>query len=408
MAVNYEEKLYNQLLNNEMSAQKSADTKNSEAVLNSAENEYSPESYEGGIADQRLDEAINKYLNDRGFDYNTADDADYQAYAQEYRENAKRGRELSKSTAKELANGYNPTYADTVASEVYNQQLENITDAIPQFQSAAAQVNSGTQSQIANAVNIYNNQSQRDYNRYRDTVGDKKNFLNYLYNRYATDRQNDVQQNANNASVYGTKLESLQSNLENARSIDNQRYLYNTQSADNAAQIAQQERENLQKIAYQRAEDKYNEKIAAAKATQEKNKNAGETENANAVFESMGVTKDDFKAGTDSKESGKLYVENGAVNYTVYAQTYIDQKYREGYLNDDERDYLYKKIGITSDGSSYNSELADSYAITLGFDNKRKDKNYIKSCIIQGHNMGDLSAADVAYLSAKYGLSLDD
>ena len=91
----------------------------------------------------------------------------------------------------------------------------------------------------------------------------------------------------------------------------------------------------------------------------------------------------------------------------VYAQTYIDEKYREGYINDDERDYLYKKIGITSDGSKYNSELADSFATTMRLD-RQKNKKFIRGSIIQGHNMGQLSAADVAYLSAKYGLSLDD
>lgn len=411
MAVYDEEKLYNELMNGAPSAEQSAETLNSAAALKEGEGYAAPGEYTGGIADQKLDEAINKYLNSRGFNYNTADDPDYQAYVREYNENAKQGRELSRATAKTLANGYNPTYADTVSDEVYNSYMENVTDAIPQFKNLAAMENSGRENQLANAVNIYSTQAQKDYGRYRDTVGDKKNFLNYLYDRYATDRQSDVQQNADKASIYGTRLSSAQSNLESARSIDNQRYLYNTQSADNRAQLAQQERENQQKIAYMKAEDEYNAKVAAAKEKakekQQNKKNAGKTENANAILASMGVSKEDFAPGTDTKDPGKLYVENGAVNYTVYAQTYIDTKYKEGYLNDDERDYLYEKLGITSDGSKYNSELADSYAITMGLD-KMNNKNWIKSTIIQGHNMGQLSSADVSYLSAKYGLSLDD
>ncbi len=407
MAVYDEEKLYNVLMNGAPSAEQSTATQNSAAALKTGESYAVPGEYTGGIADQKLDAAINKYLNSRGFNYNTADDPDYQAYVKEYNENAKQGRELSKATAKTLANGYNPTYADTVSDEVYNSYMENVTDAIPQFKNLAATVNSGRENQLANAVNIYSTQAQKDYGRYRDTVGDKKNFLNYLYDRYATDRQSDVQQNADKASIYGTRLSSAQSNLESARSIDNQRYLYNTQSADNRAQLVQQERENQQKIAYQKAEDAYNARIKKEKEEQKKKKNAGKTENANAVLASMGVSKEDFSPGTDTKDPGKLYVENGAVNYTVYAQTYIDTKYKEGYLNDDERDYLYGKLGITSDGSKYNSELADSYAITMGLD-KMNNKNWIKSNIIQGHNLGQLSSADVSYLSAKYGLSLDD
>ncbi|MGN1434063.1 MAG: hypothetical protein ACI4XI_10220 [Ruminococcus sp.] len=407
MAVYDEEKLYNELMNAAPSAEQSAETQNSAAALKAGESYAVPGEYTGGIADQKLDEAINKYLSSRGFNYNTAEDPDYQAYVREYNENAKQGRALSSATAKTLANGYNPTYADTVSDEVYNSYMENVTDAIPQFKNLAAMENTGRENQLANAVNIYSTQSEKDYSRYRDTVGDKKNFLNYLYDRYATDRQSDVQKNADKASIYGTRLSSAQSNLENARNIDTQRYLYNTQSADNRAQLAQQELENQQKIAYQKAEDEYNARVAKEKEEQQNKENAGKTENANAILASMGVSKEDFAPGTDEKEPGELYVENGAVNYTVYAQTYIDTKYREGYLNDDERDYLYEKLGITSDGSSYNSELADSYAITMGLD-KMNNKNWIKSTIIQGHNMGQLSSADVSYLSAKYGLSLDD
>ena len=50
------------------------------AALKEGESYAEPGEYTGGIADQKLDEAINKYLNSRGFNYNTADDPDYQAW----------------------------------------------------------------------------------------------------------------------------------------------------------------------------------------------------------------------------------------------------------------------------------------------------------------------------------------
>ena len=118
MAVYDEEKLYNELMNGAPSAEQSTATQNSLAALKEGEGYAAPGEYTGGIADRKLDEAINKYLNSRGFNYNTADDPDYQAYVREYNENAKQGRELSRATAKSLANGYNPTYADTVSDEV--------------------------------------------------------------------------------------------------------------------------------------------------------------------------------------------------------------------------------------------------------------------------------------------------
>lgn len=412
MSVNSEEKIYNDLMNEVPSQTVSGDTKQSAAALAGAESAAAnavgdyKSTYSG-----KLDDAINSYLTGRGFEYDPMQDKAYQQYRKEFAQNAALARDTSRNTANQLAGGYNPTYADTVANEVYNDRMGNISDAESTFRGLAQQDYQAKQEKNANVLNLYNTLEGTDYSRNRDTVGDYKNYLNLLASRYSTDRQADTNLDSANNDIYSTKLNGAVNNLSSARAADSQRYLYDTVSANQLAQNAQAERENSQKIEYERNKAVYTAYVkaqkAAEKAKAKAEKNKGKTENANAVFASMGVTKNDFKKGTGNKEDGALYKEGGAVNYTVYAQTYIDEKYREGYINDDERDYLYKKIGITSDGSKYNSELADSFATTMGLD-KQKNKKFIRGSIIQGHNMGQLSAADVAYLSAKYGLSLDD
>lgn len=412
MSVNSEEKIYNDLMNEVPSQTVSGDTKQSAAALAGAESTATgqADNYKSTYSG-KLDDAISNYLTGRGFEYDPMQDKAYQQYRKEFAQNAAMARDTSRNTAKQLSGGYNPTYADTVANEVYNDRRGNISDAESTFRGLAQQDYQAKQEKNANVLNLYNTLEGTDYSRNRDTVGDYKNYLNLLASRYSTDRQADVNLDSANNDVYSTKLNGAVNNLSSARAADSQRYLYDTVSANQLAQNAQAERENAQKIEYERNKAAYTAytkaQKAAEKAKAKAEKNKGKTENANAVFASMGVTKDDFKKGKGNKEDGALYKEGGAVNYTVYAQTYIDEKYREGYINDDERDYLYKKIGITSDGSKYNSELADSYATTMGLD-RQKNKKYIRGSIIQGHNMGQLSAADVAYLSAKYGLSLDD
>jgi hypothetical protein len=412
LSVNSEEKIYNELMNEVPSQTVSGDTKQSAAALAGAE------STARGQADDykstysgKLDDAISNYLTGRGFEYDPMQDKAYQQYRKEFAQNAAMARDTSRNTANQLAGGYNPTYADTVADEVYNGRMGNISDAESTFRGLAQQDYQSKQEKNANVLNLYNTLEGTDYSRNRDKTGDYKNYLNLLASRYSTDRQADTNLDSANNDVYSAKLNGAVNNLSSARAADSQRYLYDKVSANQLAQNAQAERENAQKIEYERNKAAYTAytkaQKAAEKAKAKAEKNKGKTENANAVFASMGVTKDDFKKGTGNKEDGALYKEGGAVNYTVYAQTYIDEKYREGYINDDERDYLYKKIGITSDGSKYNSELADSYATTMGLD-RQKNKKFIRGSIIQGHNMGQLSAADVAYLSAKYGLSLDD
>lgn len=412
MNVNSEEKIYNDLMNEVPSQTVSGDTKQSAAALAGAESTATgqADNYKSTYSG-KLDDAISNYLTGRGFEYDPMQDKAYQQYRKEFAQNAAMARDTSRNTANQLSGGYNPTYADTVADEVYNGRMGNISDAESTFRGLAQQDYQAKQEKNANVLNLYNTLEGTDYSRNRDTVGDYKNYLNLLASRYSTDRQADVNLDSANNDVYSTKLNGAVNNLSSARAADSQRYLYDTVSANQLAQNAQAERENAQKIEYERNKAAYTAytkaQKAAEKAKAKAEKNKGKTENANAVFASMGVTKDDFKKGKGNKEDGALYKEGGAVNYTVYAQTYIDEKYREGYINDDERDYLYKKIGITSDGSKYNSELADSYATTMGLD-RQKNKKYIRGSIIQGHNMGQLSAADVAYLSAKYGLSLDD
>lgn len=412
MSVNSEEKIYNDLMNEVPSQTVSGDTKQSAAALAGAESAAANQTgdYKSTYSG-KLDDAISNYLTGRGFEYDPMQDKAYQQYRKEFAQNTAMARNTSRNTANQLAGGYNPTYADTVADEVYNDRMGNISDAESTFKGLAQQDYQAKQEQNANVLNLYNTLEGTDYSRNRDKTGDYKNYLNLLASRYSTDRQADTNLDSAKNDIYSAKLNGAVNNLSSVRAADSQRYLYDTVSANQLAQNAQAERENNQKIEYEKNKAAYTAYVkaqtAAEKAKAKAEKNKGKTENANAVFASMGVTKNDFKKGTGNKEDGALYKEGGAVNYTVYAQTYIDEKYREGYINDDERDYLYKKIGITSDGSKYNSELADSYATTMGLD-KQKNKKFIRGSIIQGHNMGQLSAADVAYLSAKYGLSLDD
>lgn len=343
MSVKDEEKVYNELMQNAPTAEQSASTLKSAAALQNAEQTGTmPTAYTGSTADEKLDEAINKWLSSRGFNYNTANDKDYQTYVQQFKQNATKGRELSKQTATQLANGYNPTYADTVASEVYNQQLENVTNAIPTFKSLAEQQYNAEQTRQGNIANLYATQAQTDYSRYRNTVADNKNYLEYLYNRYATDRQSDVEQNANKASIYGSQLSATQNNLSEARSYNNQNYLYNTQSAESRANIAEQEYENNQKIAYDKAKAEYDaeqERLAEEQAAREAEQKA----------EQKLIDEENERR---YKRNGSKYIEAYNLkdaNYE-YQTTQLAIGYYKGYISLGEMDYIADELNInTSD-----------------------------------------------------------
>lgn len=361
--------------------------------------------YSGSYGD-KIDTAINSWLSNRGFDYNTSNDKDYQKYVEQYKDNTQTGAQLSRQTADRLANGYEPSYADIVAGEVANKQMENVSDAVPTYKQMAQLDYNAEQNRLANAGNIYSQLDSTEYSRNRDLTQDYKNQLNTLYNRYVADRQSDLQLNELNNNIYETKLNAEQNRIEDERNAENSRYIYNTQSADSKAQIAQAEEENDRKIQYNKSQDAYNNWVEMVKDMQKESKDKGKTRNAEAVFAAMGVTKNDFK------EDGDKYDEKGINNYVTYSKAYIDGALEAGRINSDERDYLYNKIGVTSDDEKYNNGIAESF---INAYLKKEDKNgnvsyaneaFTKKQLEIGFDKGHISKDDVAYIAAKLGINI--
>ena len=358
--------------------------------------------YSGSYGD-KIDTAINSWLSNRGFDYNTSNDKDYQKYVEQYKDNTQTGAQLSRQTAAQLANGYEPSYA---AGEVANKQMENVSDAVPTYKQMAQLDYNAEQNRLANTGNIYSQLDSTEYSRNRDLTQDYKNQLNTLYNRYVADRQSNLQLNELNNNIYETKLNAEQNRIEDERNAENSRYIYNTQSADSKAQIAQAEAENNRKIEYAKSEDAYNNWVERVKDMQKKSKDKGKTRNAEAVFAAMGVTKKDFK------EDGDKYDEKGINNYVTYSKAYIDGALEAGRINSDERDYLYNKIGVTSDDEKYNNGIAESF---INAYLKKEDKNgnvsyaneaFTKKQLEIGFDKGHISKDDVAYIAAKLGINI--
>lgn len=409
-----DDKKFLELLGKNQGNTVSNSTLQSNAQLSAAEKSGVPDNYSNTYGG-KIDSAINSWLANRGFEYNTNDDKDYQSYVQQYKQNAEEGQKLSRNTAQVLSNGYKPSYADIVSDEVFNRRMENVSDAVPSYKEMAQLDYNAEQSRLANAASIYSQLDSTGYSRSRDNAQDYKNMLNTLYSRYVADRQADAELDSYNNSIYGTRLSAEESNLQDSRSSELARYLYNTQSADSAARIAQDEAENQRKIEYSKAEDAYNAYIKeASKTSVEK----GKTRNAEAVFAAMGVTKNDFK------EDGSKYDEKGIENYVTYSKAYIDGAYEAGRINGDEREYLYDKIGVTSDDESYNNSIAESYInsyLTKTVQEKRIDEKgnvyyedvtayandaFTKKQLEIGFDKGYISADDVAYIAAKLGVKI--
>lgn len=334
MSVNSEEKIYNELMNEVPSQTVSGDTKQSAATLAGAESAAANQTgdYKSTYSG-KLDDAISNYLTGRGFEYDPMQDKAYQQYRKEFAQNAAMARDTSRNTANQLAGGYNPTYADTVANEVYNDRMGNISDAESTFRGLAQQDYQAKQEKNANVLNLYNTLEGTDYSRNRDTTGDYKNYLNLLASRYSTDRQADTNLDSAKNDIYSAKLNGALNNLSGARATENQRYLYNTVSANQAAQNAQAERENAQKIEYEKNKAAYTAYVKAQTAAEKAAKKAQDKED-----------KRRFKAAYD-KFVDAYDLKNAKYNYKVGQ---LAQGYYNGYITLDEMDYIAEKLNVST------------------------------------------------------------
>ena len=319
----------------------SGDTKQSAAALAGAESTATGQAddYKSTYSG-KLDDAISNYLTGRGFEYDPMQDKAYQQYRKEFAQNAAMARDTSRNTANQLAGGYNTTYADTVADEVYNDRMENISDAESTFRGLAQQDYQARQEQNANVLNLYNTLEGTDYSRNRDTVGDYKNYLNLLASRYSTDRQADVNLDSAKNDIYSTKLNGALNNLSGARATDNQRYLYDTVSANQLAQNAQAERENAQKIEYERNKSAYEAYIKAQEAAEKSKEKAVEAQKKAQEKEDNRRYRAAYDKFVDAYD-----LKNAKYDYKVGQ---LAQGYYNGYITLDEMDYIADKLNVST------------------------------------------------------------
>ena len=341
MSVNSEEKIYNDLMNEVPSQTVSGDTKQSAAALAGAESAAANQTgdYKSTYSG-KLDDAISNYLTGRGFEYDPMQDKAYQQYRKEFAQNAAMARDTSRNTANQLAGGYNPTYADTVANEVYNDRMGNISDAESTFRGLAQQDYQAKQEKNANVLNLYNTLEDTDYSRNRDTVGDYKNYLNLLASRYSTDRQADVNLDSANNDVYSAKLNGAVNNLSSARAADSQRYLYDTVSANQLAQNAQAERENSQKIEYEKNKSAYEAYIKAQEAAEKSKEKAVEAQKKAQEKEDNRRYRAAYDKFVDAYD-----LKNAKYDYKVGQ---LAQGYYNGYITLDEMDYIADKLNVST------------------------------------------------------------
>jgi len=142
-----------------------------------------PGEYQSTYADQ-IQGLLDKIMNREEFSYDFASDPMYQQYANRYQQQGKLAMMDTMANAAALSGGYGNSYANTAGQQAYQGYLQQLNDVIPELRDAAYQMYQNKGADMYNQMNLLQGLDNTDYGRYRDTVSDYYNDLNYYYGKY--------------------------------------------------------------------------------------------------------------------------------------------------------------------------------------------------------------------------------
>lgn len=160
-----------------------------------------PGDYVSKYGDQ-IQALLDKILNRDPFKYDFNADPMYQMYKDRYLQQGRMAMQDTMGDAAALTGGYGNSYAATAGQQAYQSYLQGLNDRIPDLRDFAynAWLNEGDR--IRSNLSTLQGLDESDYARYRDTVGDYKDELNYYYNRFGDMSDREYNRYLNDASAW--------------------------------------------------------------------------------------------------------------------------------------------------------------------------------------------------------------
>lgn len=142
-----------------------------------------PGEYQSSYADQ-IQDVLDKIMNREKFSYDFASDPLYQQMAERYQQQGKLAMMDAMGEAAALTGGYGSSYGQQVGQQTYQGYLQSLNDVIPELRDAAYQMYQDEGNQMLTNAELLQGLENTEYGRYRDTVQDYYNDLNYYYTKY--------------------------------------------------------------------------------------------------------------------------------------------------------------------------------------------------------------------------------
>jgi hypothetical protein len=184
-----------------------------------------PGAYESQWQTQ-LNDTIDKILNREKFSYDLNGDALYQQYKDKYIQQGKMAMGDAIGQASAMTGGYGNSYAQSVGQQMYQKELQNLNDIIPELHQMAYDKYNQEGQDLLNQYAIVGDREDQDYGRYRDSYADWLSERDYLANRYDSERNFDYGKYVDDRNFdYGKYSDDR--NFAYGKYADDKSYAYN-------------------------------------------------------------------------------------------------------------------------------------------------------------------------------------
>ena len=237
--VNSAARNYDNIANNAPVYADSTRTAQARTDMNSAEGAYKSTVNAGYKSkyEDTVNELVNKYNNENNFSWSADSSEEYQGMKDSYRREAEKQQENVAGSYAANTGGYSNSYAQAAGQRVYNQKMDELAEKIPSLRETALNNWSANQERTMNQIAMIQGLDDSQYQRYRDKVSDKYNFMNYYQSKYSTEKGLDMTAFSNELSLWQSRMSAAASNLSSIRQIAESQYEHNTVSADTQANI---------------------------------------------------------------------------------------------------------------------------------------------------------------------------
>lgn len=189
--------------------------------------------------DEQIQNIINTIQNRPQFDQGQVYDSDlYKQYREQYIQQGNKAMRDTMGNAAALTGGYGSTYATAAGQQANDAYLSQLGDKTMDIFDRVYNQYLNEGQELYNQLGMYNNQDSIDYGRYRDTVGDYYNDLNYYSNRYNTEYANDFGEYQTDQSAQQWAEQYAYQKTQDALAQSNWREQFDYQKEQDALQYA--------------------------------------------------------------------------------------------------------------------------------------------------------------------------